>query len=114
MTATIHAFEGNASPRLVMGVRQDSIVGHLERMHKTLIVSLVSVIFDSLYIFVMTYNFVSIDNCYTITVNLFNGHFCQDRDYLSPGLGHFALHTVTFASVSFIPVLHEAALLHET
>ena len=62
----------------------------------------------------MTYNFVIVNNYYTITVNLFNGHFCQARDYLSPGLAHFALHTVTVASVSFIPVLHEAGLLHET
>ena len=30
--------------------RQDNIVGHLERMHKTLIISLVSVIFYSFYI----------------------------------------------------------------
>ena len=66
------------------------------------------------HIFVMTYNFVVVNDYYTITVNLFNGHFCRDRDYLSPGLAHFALHTVTFAFVSFIPLLHEAGLLHET
>ena len=115
MTATIHALEGNASPRLVMAVRQDNIVGHLERMHKTLIVSLVSVIFDSLYISLLWHIILLLFyDYYTITVNLFNGHFCRDRDYLSPGLAHFALHTVTFAFMSFIPLLHEAGLLNET
>ena len=68
MTATIHALEGNASPRLVMAVRQDNIVGQLERMPKTLIVSLVSVTFDSFYIFfVVTDNFVIVNN-YAVAV----------------------------------------------
>ena len=61
----------------------------------------------------MTYNFVFVNNYYTITVNLFKDTSARKGiTRLSPELA--ALHTVTFVVVSFIPVLHEAGLLRET
>ena len=63
----------------------------------------------------MTYNFVFVNNYYTMTVNLFKDTSARKGiTRLSPELADFALHTVTFVVVSFIPVLHEAGLLRET